>query len=366
MDKVFVTRSSMPGLDEYVKEISPLFESHYLTNAGVKHEELKKELRAYLDSRGLELTVNGHMALELVIQAFGLKGEVITTPFTFCSTTHAIVRSGLKPVFADVDPKSCTLDPDCVERLITPDTCAILPVHVYGNMCDVDRLGEIAARHGLKVIYDAAHTFGVRYRGRSAVSFGDASILSFHATKVFNTIEGGAAASDSEQLGDRIRVLRDFGIVDEQLVTDIGPNAKMNEFAAAMGLCNLRHVEGEIARRRKVHERYVELLESVEGIRLNPPQEDVEPNYAYFPVFVDEKAYGEDRDALFERLKENGIFARKYFYPMVTDLKCYRDVYDSSSTPVARALSHQVLTLPMYADLSMEDVDRIAGIISKK
>lgn len=371
MNRILVTRSSMPTLEEYTKEIEELFESHWLTNAGKKHEELKDRLRDYLGVNALALTVNGHMALELALQLLNLPGggEVITTPFTFVSTTHAIVRSGLKPVFTDIRKDDCTMDPDLIEEKITDKTVAIMPVHVYGNMCDVKRIGEIASAHGLKVIYDAAHTFGERLNvdgeWRGSGSFGDLSCFSFHATKVYNTIEGGAVCCNTEKEADRITVLRDFGIRDEETITDIAPNAKMNEFSAAMGLCNLRHVDEEIAKRKRVSGLYRERLSDVEGIRLCPERNDVKCNYAYFPVFIDRDIYGMSRDGLFERLKENGIGARKYFYPMITELDCYRDLYDSSETPVALKAAEEVMTIPMYAGLSEEDVERIAGVIRR-
>ncbi len=372
MHKILVTRSSMPEIDEYVKEIRSLFDSHWITNAGEKHEELTKRLKEYLGVDALSLTVNGHMALELALQLLDLKkgGEIITTPFTFVSTTHAIVRSGFKPVFADVRADDCCIDPDRIEEKITENTVAIMPVHVYGNMCDVKRIGEIAARHGLKVIYDAAHTFGVRllYEGewRGSGSFGDLSCFSFHATKVFNTIEGGAVCCHSEEDAEKITVLRDFGIVDEETVSFVGPNAKMNEFSAAMGLCNLRHVDSEIEKRKKVSDRYRERLKTIKGIRIIEERPDQKPNYAYFPVFIDKDEYGITRDELFKRLGEKGIGARKYFYPMVTELDCYRDSYSSASVPVAKKLSDSVMTIPMYAGLSDEDVDKITEIIAKE
>ncbi len=371
MPDILVTRSSMPELNEYVKEIEPLFESRWITNAGAKHEELTEKLKSYLGVEALSLTVNGHMALELSLSLFNMKkhGEIITTPYTFVSTSHAIVRSGFKPVFADIREEDCTLDPDRIEERITDDTVAIMPVHVYGNMCDVTAIEEIAAKHGLKVIYDAAHAFGVKLeingQWRGSGSFGDLSCFSFHATKVFNTIEGGAVCCKTEKEAERIRELRDFGIVDEENVSDISPNAKMNEFAAAMGLCNLRHVNDEIEKRRKVNDTYREILKDVKGIRLLPERADQRNNYAYFPIFVNREEYGLSRDGLFQLLREHGFGARKYFYPLVTELFCYRDQYDGKETPVALKAADSVLTIPMYADLSPEDAARIAHVIVK-
>ncbi|MCR4890703.1 MAG: DegT/DnrJ/EryC1/StrS family aminotransferase [Lachnospiraceae bacterium] len=362
----------MPSLEEYVEEIKPIFESRWLTNMGAKHQLLTKELKDYLAVDELCLTVNGHMALELSLQALNLpKGaEIITTPFTFVSTTHAIVRSGFQPVFCDVDPMNCTMDVSKLESLITERTAAILPVHVYGNICDTEGIEEIAAKHGLKVLYDAAHTFGetveVNGKTRGAGDFGDISIFSFHATKVFHTIEGGAICCHSAEMDEKLKIIRDFGIVDDEIISDVGPNAKMNEFAAAMGLCNLRHVDGEIEKRGRVADYYRERLGRVDGIRLNPVQVHVKSNFAYFPIFVDEESYGESRDQLHLRLQEAGISARKYFYPMITELDCYRNRYNSDDTPVAKRLSHQVMTIPMYADLTKEDADRVIKVIRRE
>ena len=269
-----VTRSSMPEIDEYVAEIKPLWDSHWLTNMGCKHNELEAKLREYLDADNLMLTVNGHMALEIAIQALELTGEVITTPFTFVSTTNAIIRCGLTPVFCDINPIDYTIDVNKLEALITENTSAILPVHVYGNVCNIEEIDRIARKHNLKVIYDAAHTFGVKYKRKGLAAYGDAVCYSFHATKVFNTIEGGAVCFKDAALKDKIHELRDFGIVDEETIIEPGGNAKMNEFAAAMGLCNLRHVDSEIQKRNIVVEKYRELLRGIPGIRLTAVQQD--------------------------------------------------------------------------------------------
>lgn len=360
---ILVTRSSMPLFDEYCEEIRDLWESRWLTNMGVKHKRLQSELTNYLNVNEVDLFTNGHMALEVVLQALELEGEVITTPFTFASTTQAIVRNGLVPVFCDVNPIDFTMDVDKIEELITDKTCAIMPVHVYGNICDVDRIQEIANKHGLKVIYDAAHAFGVSYREKGIGSYGDVSMFSFHATKVFNTIEGGALCFEDSKLGAKLHRIKNFGIDGPENVTDIGTNAKMNEFCAAMGLCNLRHADNEIAKRRVVVERYRKHLEGIEGVQLSPIQEDVVSNYAYFPVFFDKEVFGVDRDEVMKALADQGIGARKYFYPLTNTFECYNGEYDVNKTPVALKLSKQVLTLPLYADLTLEDVDRICEII---
>lgn len=361
-DKILVTRSSMPDFEEYAEEIRPIWESHWLTNMGVKHHQLEADLMDYLKVPQIALFVNGHSALECVLEAMGLKGKVVTTPYTFASTTHAIVRKGLEPVFADIKPDDYTIDPASVERLIDEDTCAIVPVHVYGNLCDVDAIQDIADRHGLKVIYDAAHAFGVWRGEASSASFGDASMFSFHATKVFNTIEGGAVCFHDAGLKTLLNEWKNFGITGPEDVEYVGGNAKMNEFCAAMGICNLRHLDQEIARRKLVAERYWERLDGAQGVRLSLPKEGITPNYAYLPVVFDDD-FGASRDDVYDALAEQQIFSRKYFYPLTTDFACYRGRFDSSSTPVARYVASHVLTLPMYADLALEDVDRICDIV---
>lgn len=361
--QIFVTRSTLPTLDEYIDEIRSIWDTHWLTNMGSKHEELRAQLKEYMHVAHVDLLTNGHMALELSMQALHLEGDVITTPFTFASTTHAIVRNGLTPVFCDVRPDDFTMNTDCLESLITDRTCAIVPVHVYGNICDVEGIQRIANKYGLKVIYDAAHTFGETYKGTGIGNFGDVSCFSFHATKVFNTIEGGAVCYSDEEFGQRLRDLKNFGIHGPEQVEAVGANAKMNEFCAAMGLCNLRHLEDELEKRSKVVQRYRENLESVAGIQLNPIQPQVKSNFAYFPVIFDEKEFGSSRNEVFDALQQHGITPRKYFYPLVNDFDCYRDQFDSTETPVALHMSLRVLTLPLYPDLALEDVDRICEII---
>lgn len=361
--KINVTKSSMPEFEEYCDEIKDLWESCWLTNMGEKHRKLQRQLEVYLQAENVELVTNGHMALELSMQALGLSGEVITTPFTFISTTHAIVRSGLTPVFCDINMDNYTMDVSRIENLITEKTSAIVPVHVYGNVCDVDEISRIAKKYGLKVIYDAAHTFGVKYKGEGIARFGDLSCYSFHATKVFHTIEGGAICYKDKKLGETIGRLKDFGIYDEESVTEIGPNAKMNEFCAAMGLCNLRHIEEEIYKRKNIVEQYRKRLEGVDGIKVPSIQKDVTPNYAYFPVVFDEIRFGSGRDFVKNRLEEKMIGARKYFYPLTSAVSCYRNRFDPAQTPTAEWVSKRVLTLPLYADLDIEEVDQICDTI---
>lgn len=363
--KILVTRSSMPPLEEYIEQIKGMWDTHWLTNMGPKHEQLREKLKNYLEVQEIDLFTNGHMALELTLQALNLpKGsEVITTPFTFASTTHAIVRNGLTPVFCDINPYDFTIDANKIESLITDKTSAIMPVHVYGNVCDINQIQRIADKYGLKVIYDAAHTFGVKYKGRGIGNYGDVSCFSFHATKVFNTIEGGAACFKSEEFGLELYRLKNFGIRGPEKVDGVGANAKMNEFCAAMGICNLRHIVVEIEKRQCIAMRYREHLGNVEGIQLSPIQEDVQSNYAYFPVVFHEKEFGASRNEVFVALAEQGIGARKYFYPLTNTFDCFREQFDVDLTPVALHISKRVLTLPLYADLALDDVDKICEVI---
>lgn len=362
-NEILVTRSSMPELNEYIDEIKDIWDAHWLTNMGPKHNQFQEKLKEYLDVENIELLTNGHMALELSIQALGLQGEVITTPFTFASTTHAIVRNRLKPIFCDINPEDYTIDVTKIEELITDQTCAILPVHVYGNICNVEEIERIAKKYGLKVIYDAAHTFGETYKGKGIGQFGDVSCFSFHATKVFNSIEGGAVTFADPEFGLKIYRLKNFGIRDQETVDGVGANAKMNEFCAAMGICNLRHIDEEISKREKVFQRYQERLHNIEGLRIMSVQPDVKSNYAYFPVVFDEKKFGATRNEVFGKLEEHGIHARKYFYPLTSAFECFHGDYDSNSTPTALYVSKRILTLPLYSDLSLDIVDYICDII---
>ncbi|WP_414732140.1 DegT/DnrJ/EryC1/StrS family aminotransferase [Acetobacterium carbinolicum] len=360
-DLINVTRSSMPEFDEFMEEIKDLWETHWLTNMGEKHKKFAKCLRDYLNVNMVTLLANGHLALECAIAAFDLQGEVITTPFTFASTTHAIVRNGLKPVFCDINEDDYNIDVKKIEALITEKTCAIVPVHLYGNVCDVEAIDSLAKKYNLKVIYDAAHAFGVTLNNIGIGNFGDASIFSFHATKVFNTIEGGAVTYNNEELKKILYFLKNFGITGPESVEFVGGNAKMNEFQAAMGICNLLHIDEEIRKRQQVDKRYKENLGNVKGLKLIKPQSGVKSNYAYFPIVFDGKE--NLRDCIFEALENNQIIPRKYFYPLITDYECYASQFDSSLTPVAKKTAERVLTLPLYADLELKDVDRICGII---
>ncbi len=362
-EKILVTRSVLPPIEEYMEEIQGLWDTHWITNMGEKHEKLRQQLKEYLGVENIDLLTNGHMALELSMQAMNLRGEVITTPFTFASTTHAIVRNGLEPVFCDINPEDFTIDVSKIENLITDRTSAIIPVHVYGNICNVEEISRIARKYDLKVIYDAAHTFGIKYKGQGVGTFGDASCFSFHATKVFNTVEGGAVCYKDKEFGLDLYRLKNFGIRGPEKVDAVGANAKMNEFCAAMGICNLKHVDEMIEKRKRIVHRYMENLDGTEGIRLNPVQKHVESNYAYFPVIFEEKAFGSSRNEVFEKLWKQGIGARKYFYPLTSMYDCFHGRYNADDTPVALHISKRVLTLPLYPDLSMDKVDRICKII---
>ncbi len=363
MQKINVTRSSMPSFEEYCEEIKNLWDTRWLTNMGEKHNRLESELCSYLDCKNVSLFTNGHLALEAILASMELEGEVITTPFTFASTTQAIVRCGLTPVFCDVNPKDFTIDADKIEELITDKTCAILSVHVYGNVCDVERIEEIAKKHNLKVIYDSAHVFGVKYKDRGIGSFGDASMFSFHATKVFNTIEGGCVTYSDDDYTKKLLVQKNFGMENQENYVEVAGNSKMNEFQAAMGLCNLRHVDEEIKKREEATLNYIERLGGIDGIKVWHPQKDVKHNFAYFPVLFDKEKFGKSRDEVLEELKNENIIARKYFYPLTSTFQCYKGKFEVNETPIAQKASEEVLTLPLYAGLTKEETDRICDII---
>lgn len=363
MNQIPVIRSSMPPMDEYMNEISSLWSTRWLTNHGDKAKQLEENCAEILDASNVMCFVNGHQALETALQALNLHGEVITTPFTFVSTTAAIVRCGLTPVFCDIREDDYTIDVDKIEALITDQTCAILPVHVYGNICHDEEIRAIAKRHGLKVIYDAAHAFGVKYHGKGVGALGDMSMFSLHATKVLNSIEGGLVTFQDKTLVDRLWQLQNFGISGPDTVELVGANAKMNEFSAAMGVCNLRHLDEYMSARKIAYERYLQRLSGLPGIKLNLVAEGVESNYAYFPIVIDPEKAGFDRDQLAETLAQHNIGSRKYFAPLTSDFPCYQG-YRRVETPVAERIGKQVLTIPMYAELTIEDVDRICDIIT--
>lgn len=354
----------MPPFQEYTEAISGLWDSRWLTNAGSLHRELAEKLKEKLEAPNLALFSNGHMALELGLQALELKGEVITTPFTFASTTQAIVRNGLTPVFCDIDPVRLTIDTKKIERLITPYTSAIVAVHVYGIPCDVEAISMIAKKYGLKVIYDAAHAFGVRYLGKGISSYGDYTMFSFHATKVFHTVEGGGGVFDSSILHDKLLHLRDFGLNDGN-ADFVGTNAKLSEFHAAMGLCNLHHVDEEIKKREKIVQKYNERLVNVEGIQLFPQIDRLQRNFSYYPIIFHDK-FGKNRDQVLEELKKREIYARKYFYPLTSNFHCFSGRFAQEKTPIAENISNRILCLPLYADLTEAEVNKICDTLLHK
>lgn len=358
MNKITVTKSSMPAYEDFIEKIKPLWDSKWLTNMGTYHKELESKLKEFLNTEYVSLMVNGHMALEMAIQSMNFPegSEVITTPFTFISTTHAIIRNGLKPVFCDIKLSDYTLDEEKVEALITERTVAIVPVHVYGNICNVERIEEIAFKYGLKVIYDACHAFGETYKGKGVACLGDASVFSFHATKVFNTIEGGAVTFSGKAMYDKLYNLKNFGIRGEELVVDVGANAKMNEFAAIMGLCNLSGVKKNIALRKQKAEYYIELLSDTEIRVPDFSNDNIEYNYGYFPVLFDSE---EMRNRIYNKLRDENIYSRKYFYPLTSEAACFRNRYKDLQLDNAKLVSRRVLVLPLYPELAEEDIERV-------
>lgn len=358
-----VTSASMPPYEEYCTEIKELWESHWLTHTGVKHQQLEKLLENHLKIPSVELFANGHLALELAIKALGITGEVITTPFTFASTTQAILRSGLTPVFCDVEDKWYTMDTSKIEPLITEKTSAIIPVHVYGNVCDYKEIHRIAEKYGLKVIYDAAHAFGETVDGLNVSNLGDISMFSFHATKVFNTVEGGCLTYSDTSLDKEFRALRQFGMYGKEDAEMVGTNAKMTEFHAAMGICNLRHINEYITKRKLCADRYRERLYGIKGITICPVQDNVQSNYAYFPVVFDKDGFGKSRNEIADTLAEENIFARKYFYPLTSDFTIVRENFKINESPIAKSIADRILTLPLYSDLTVDEIDRICDII---
>ena len=361
MKNIYVTQPNLPPLDEYMNELKDIWDSHWLTNQASKHQALEKALKDHLKVNMAALFVNGHLSLEAVLEAYQLSGEIITTPFTFPSTAHAIVRSGCTPVFADIDPLTYNLDPTQIEALITPETVAILPVHLFGYPCDVEAIEAIAKKHGLRVIYDAAHAFGVTYKGQPIGHYGDAAMFSMNATKVYHTIEGGLITSKDEELYDALKLIRHYGMLSADDIIYPGSNLQMNEFQAAMGLVNLRYVEAEQAQRKRVHDRYMAGLKRTPGIKLPTVPADTELSYAYFPILL--TGYPETRDALHLRLAANGIHAKKYFSPLVPSYACYAQDPLRAPLPVAERIADNILVLPLYAGLTDEDIDRIINLI---
>lgn len=367
-DLITVTSPLLPSLEEFVPMLQDIWNRKWLTNNGHYHEELEKALADYLGVQYISLFTNGTLPLITALQAMRISGEVITTPYSFVATTHSIWWNGLKPVFVDVEKETGNLDPEKIEAAITPHTTAIMPVHVYGTPCNMKRIQEIADIYGLKIIYDAAHAFGVRVNGESVLKAGDISTLSFHATKVYNTIEGGALICHDEATKKRIDYLKNFGFADETTVVAPGINSKMDEVRAAYGLLNLKQVDAAIAKRKAIAEKYRRALKDIPGIRTLKDIEGVRHNYAYFPIFIDEKEYGISRDALYETLKKYNIYGRRYFYPLISTFSAYKGLESAnpSNLPIAHKLADQVLCLPIFATLKDQDVDRVIDVVFNK
>lgn len=366
-EMIYVTRPYLPDLDELIPLLEEIWTNRVLTNQGPFHQRFEENLGQFLNAGRVSVVCNGTVALHAAIAAAEIEGEVITTPFSFVATTHAIAMAGLTPVFVDVRPSDFTIDPERIEAAITPRTSAIVAVHVYGNPCAVEAIQAIAERHNLKVIYDAAHAFGVRYRGESLLVHGDFATLSFHATKAFNTFEGGAVLSATAAGQKLVNNYRNFGFVDEVTIPAIGGNAKMSEFNAALGLLQLGHFEEVRRQREAVDGRYRRLLAGIGGIDVLPVPADVEPNYTYFPILV-RPEFGISRDELYEKLKEGGFYARRYFYPLLSNLPMYRHLptAGAENLPVATRAAEQILCLPFYHDLAEADQVRLVETIAPK
>ena len=365
-DWIYVTKSSMPPLKKYVRHLYDLWENRHLTNQGEKHNELQRTLASELGVEHVTLTANGHLALELALKALGCTGEIITTPFTFASTTQAIINSGCIPVFCDIDESTLTIDASKIEALITPNTSAILAVHVFGRACDVEQIDAIAKKYNLRVIYDGAHAYKVKVNEMPISQFGDCTMFSLHATKLFHAVEGGALATNDASLVKQFVTLSNFGIVDEETIVQGGSNAKMSEFHAAMGLCNVPYVDEWILKRKQLYERYVAQLDGVEGFTIPSLQQDVTYNYSYFPILLDI-----DRDGFIAHLKEHKIMPRKYFYPLTSSIVAIGDdcmearLAEENSTPIASRIAERVLCLPLYPDLTFAQIEKICACIKE-
>jgi dTDP-4-amino-4,6-dideoxygalactose transaminase len=362
---IHVTSPYLPPLEEFTEYLRDIWESKQLTNNGRYHQALEQALCEYLGVKYISLFSNGTLALVTALQALRITGEVITTPYSFVATTHALWWNGIKPVFVDIEPNTFNIDPAKIEAAITPQTTAILPVHVYGNPCDVPRIKEIADTYGLKVIYDACHTFGVAIDGIPILSHGDLSVMSFHATKVYTTFEGGAIICHDEATKKRIDNLKNFGFANETTVVAPGINAKMNELQAAMGLLQLKYIDGAIDKRKAIAESYREKLKGIQGISFSEEIQGVRHCYSYFPIFVDRERYGKTRDEVYEELKKQNVFGRRYFYPLISQFPTYRGLESAQpgKMPVAEKVTGEVICLPIYPDLDIHSTDRICGIL---
>lgn len=365
MKRINVTQPALPPLNEFVSYLEKIWESKWVTNEGQFHEQFEKELAEHLGVKYLSLFANGTLALISALQVLRISGEVITTPYSFVATTHSLHWNNIKPVFADVDPIFCNIDPEKIEASITPKTTAILPVHVYGNPCEVDKIKSIADIYGLKIIYDACHAIGVEKSGNSVLHYGDLSVLSFHGTKVFNTMEGGAIVCHDAMIKKRIDYLKNFGFAGEITVVQPGINAKMNEMQAALGLLQLKSIDQNIFKRQEIANLYRDSLSQIKGIRILHDIDDIKHNYAYFPIFIDEQRYGKPRDELYNELKQNNIYGRRYFYPLISHFPIYRGLESARPSNLANAekITSQVICLPIYPDLKTTEIQAICKII---
>lgn len=366
--KIYVTQPALPPLEEFIPYLEKIWDNKWLTNNGPFHQQFEKELADYLGVKHISVFSNGTLALITALQALRITGEVITTPYSFVATTHSLWWNNIKPVFVDVDDKYFNLDPKKIEAAITPQTTAIMPVHVYGNPCDVEEIQRIADIYGLRIIYDAAHTFGVRKDGQSILNWGDLSILSFHATKVYNTIEGGAIICQDEKTKQRIDLLKNFGFRDEVTVIEPGINAKMNELQAAYGSLQLKYVDSYIAKRKEIYDLYISLLKDVKGITTIREMDNVDHTYAYFPILVNTLEYGISRDELYYKLQEHDIMGRRYFYPLISDFPTYKGLPSAKADnlPIATKVAKEVICLPIYPNLELSDVEKICNVIKNK
>ncbi len=365
MKKITVTQPCLPPLDEFMPYLQQIWDNKWLTNNGPLHQQLEQELAEYLGVKYISLFSNGTLALISALQALNIQGEVITTPFSFVATTHALWWNKITPVFVDIEPEYMNLDPTKIEAAITSKTSAIMPVHVYGNPCQMDEIQRIADKYHLKVIYDAAHAFGVKNEGVSVLNQGDLSVLSFHATKVYSTIEGGAVICHTTEMKRHLDNLKNFGFRGEVVVEEPGINAKLNEVQAAYGLLQLKYVDGFIKKRKEITELYRELLTHVKGVRFLNDMEGVTHGYSYFPILIDKIKYGESRDELYERLKENGIYGRRYFYPLISNFEPYHELPSAKqgNLPIANFAAYNVICLPIYVELERKDIERICQIL---
>ncbi len=363
-----VTKPELPPLEEFTSYLNKIWDNKILSNNGPFHQELEKNLSAYLGVEHISLFSNGTLALITALQVLDLTGEIITTPFSFVASSHALIWNNCTPVFADIDEDTFTIDPVKVEKAITDKTSAILAVHVYGNPCHVEELQRIADKYNLKLIYDAAHAFGVRINEQSILNFGDLSILSFHATKVFNTLEGGAIICKDKKVKDRIDRLKNFGFVNEVMVGEVGLNAKMNEFQAAFGLVQLNYVKDYIAKRKEIAGYYNKILDEIPGIKVYKPAESIDYTYTYYPILVEESEYGKSRDHLYNELKKNNIYARRYFYPLISSFPMYKNLVSATveNLPVANKIADKILCLPIYSNLQFKEIDFIVDIVKKR